>query len=125
MKFGIVVAIGALALAGGAAAQFEGIGAHWTRPEIWDGFNHTPYASDPDLPGLPVADPRFKRPAADALRTAVPEMRQACAVDRQSLCANEASNLSTDRCLEYNRLKVSQPCRQAWDKVQMAAEGRL
>jgi hypothetical protein len=50
-------------------------------------------------------------------------MRQACAADRQSLCAKETSSLSTDRRLEYNRLKVSEPCRKAWDKVQMAAEG--
>ncbi|THD55699.1 hypothetical protein [Phenylobacterium sp.] len=125
MRFAIVMAVGALAFAGAAAAQLESVGKHWTSPEIWDGFNHTLYPSDPDLPGLPAADPRFKRPAADALRTAVPQMRAACAVDRQSLCADKSSNLAADRCLEYNRLKVSQPCREAWDKVQMAAEGRM
>ena len=50
---------------------------------------------------------------------------RACAVDRQSLCADKTTDLSADRCLEYHRLKVSSPCRQAWDRVQMAAEGRL
>jgi hypothetical protein len=125
MKFAIVVTVGALAFAGAAAAQLEVVGKHWTNPQIWDGFNHTIHPSDPNLPGLPEPDPRFKRPAVDALRVAVPQMREACAVDRQSLCADKTSNLSADRCLEYYRLKVSQPCRQAWDKVQMAAEGRL
>jgi hypothetical protein len=125
MKFAIVVTIGALAFAGAAAAQLEAVGKHWTNPEIWDGFNHTSHPSDPNLPGLPEPDPRYKRPAVDALRIAVPQMRLACAADRQTLCAKETSNLATDRCLEYYRVKVSQPCREAWDRVQMAAEGRL
>jgi hypothetical protein len=125
MKLAIALSIGALALAGAAAAQLEPLGAHWTSPEIWDGFNPSIHPADPNLPGLPEADPRFKRPAVDALRIAVPQMRQACAVDRQSLCADKTSAVASDRCLEYYRLKVSTPCREAWDKVQMAAEGRL
>jgi len=125
MKLAIALTLGALAFAGAAAAQLEAVGKHWTNPQIWDGFNGTIHPSDPNLPGLPEADPRFKRPAVDALRVAVPQMRQACAVDRQSLCADKTTNLSSDRCLEYYRLKVSTPCREAWDKVQMAAEGRL
>ena len=125
MKLAIALTVGALAFAGAAAAQLEELGKHWTNPEIWDGFNPTIPPADPNLPGLPEADPRFKRPAVDALRVEVPKMREACATDRQSLCADKSTNLAVDRCLEYYRLKVSAPCRQAWDRVQMAAEGRF
>jgi hypothetical protein len=144
MKYLIIAGLTALALAGAAGAQViqgtergivpqsafgpgpvEPLGSHWTNPQLWDGFNGTGHPSDPNFPGLPEADPRFKRPAVDALRIAVPQMRQACAVDRQSLCADKTSNLAADRCLEYHRLKLSKPCHQAWDQLTIAAEGRL
>jgi len=41
------------------------------------------------------------------------------------MCADKTTNLSADRCLEYHRQKLSRPCRAAWDKVTLAAEGRL
>jgi len=145
MKYLMIAGLTVLALAGAAGAQvIEGternlvphaafgpdpvqpLGSHWTNPELWDGY------ADPDRPishnltPLPSAlETRMTRQVADGLKVAVPQMREACAADRQSLCADKTSNLSADRCLEYYRLKVSKPCRQAWDKVTMAAEGRL
>jgi hypothetical protein len=102
------------------------LGSHWTNPELWDGN------LDPDRPigrdAPPLAGPlqtKMTQQVADGLKVAVPQMRMACAADRQSLCADKTSNLSADRCLEYHRLKVSRSCRDAWDKLTMAAEGRL
>ena len=55
----------------------------------------------------------------------MPQMRLACVADLQSLCANETTIASADRCLNYYRLKLSAPCKTAWVKVTLAREGRL
>jgi hypothetical protein len=140
-----VAAIAVLALAGAAVAQVvEGterdllpkqafgpppvqpLGSHWTNPELWDGYTDLNRPVGRDAPPLPSGlQTKMTQQVADGLKVAVPQMRLACAVDRQSLCADKTSNLSADRCLEYYRLKVSRPCRQAWDKLTQAAEGRL
>jgi hypothetical protein len=140
-----VLALGGVAIAqppgppgpsGGVASGFDrselgappvqALGSHWTNPELWDGY------SDPNRPigrdAPPLAGPlqmKMTQQVQDGLKTAVPQMRMACAADQQKLCANKTSNLATDRCLEYYRLKLSTPCKQAWDKLTQAAEGRL
>jgi hypothetical protein len=147
MKFVIVVAISALGLTGAAAAQViaggveqpgvvprqafgpppvQPLGSHWTNPQLWDGYDDPGRPVGPNAPPLPSGlQTRMTEQVAAGLSTAVPQMREACAIDRQKLCADKTTNLSADRCLEYYRLKVSRPCRQAWDKLTMAAEGRL
>jgi hypothetical protein len=141
MKFAVVIAISALALTGAAAAQVadgfgpkdpfgsppvQDLGSHWTNPQLWDGYDDPGRPANHDLTPLPSdLQTKMTQQVADGLKVAVPQMREACAVDRQKLCADKTSNLSADRCLEYYRLKVSRPCKQAWDKVTMAAEGRL
>jgi hypothetical protein len=145
MKLAIVLTIATLGLTGAAAAQViqgaergilpdhafgappvQELGSHWTNPELWDGYDDPNRPVGRDLPPLPSnLQTKMTQQVADGLKVAAPQMREACAVDRQSLCADKASNLAADRCLEYNRLKVSRPCRQAWDKVTVAAEGRF
>jgi hypothetical protein len=144
MKLSILATVAVLVLAGAATAQViqgterglapqsgfgpdavQPLGWRWTNPQLWEGFNGSDRVRDPNLPGLLAADPRFKRPAADALRIAVPQMREACAADRQSMCSDKSSNLAADRCLEYHRLKLSKPCHQAWNNIALAAEGLL
>ncbi|HEX3364844.1 hypothetical protein [Phenylobacterium sp.] len=145
MKLAIVLGVAVLALTGAAAAQgIEGairdavpkqafgpdpvqpLGSHWTNPQLWDGYDDPERPVGRDLTPLPSGlQTRMTQQVADGLKVAVPQMRLACAVDRQSLCAGKTSNLSADRCLEYYRLKVSKPCRQAWDQLTKAAEGRL
>ena len=141
MKFAVAIAISALALTGAAAAQVadglrprdpfgtppvQDLGSHWTNPQLWDGYDDPGRPVSHDLPSLPSdLQTKMTQQVADGLKVAVPQMREACAVDRQKLCADKTSNLSADRCLEYYRLKVSRPCKQAWDKLTMAAEGRL
>jgi len=144
----IIVAVAALSAAGIALAQdhFGGsggvatgfspreaftppvqpLGSHWTNPELWDGYDDPGRPVGRELRPLPSAvQTRMAQQVLDELKIAVPQMREACAVDQQKLCAGKKSNLATDRCLEYFRLKLSTPCKQAWDQVSMAAEGRL
>ena len=102
------------------------LGSHWTNPELWDGYDDPGRPVGRDLRPLPNAvQTQMAQQVADGLKVTVPQMRLACAVDQQKLCADKKSNLAADRCLEYYRLKVSRPCRQAWDKLTLAAEGRL
>jgi hypothetical protein len=141
----LLAAVATLALAGVSTAQvIEGtergavprqafgpppvqdLGSHWTNPELWDGYDSLNRSTAPNAAplanGLSTA---MTRQVSDGLKVAVPQMRLACAADRQSLCADKTSNLAADRCLEYHRAKISRPCHDAWDKVTMAAEGRL
>lgn len=108
------------------APPVQALGSHWTNPELWDGYDDPARPAGHDLPALPSnQQTKVSQLVADGLKVTVPQMRMACAVDQQKLCADKKSNLSADRCLEYYRLKLSSPCKQAWDKVTMAAEGRL
>src|SRR5471030_2664261 len=145
MTLPVLATLAVLALAGAAAAQViqgtergiipqagfgpdpvQPLGSHWTNPQLWDGYDDPNRPTDRNLSPLPSGlDTRMRQQVADGLKIAVPQMRQACAADRQSLCADKTSNLAADRCLEYHRLKLSKPCHQAWDKLTMAAEGRL
>ncbi|MBS0361702.1 MAG: hypothetical protein JSR98_10000 [Proteobacteria bacterium] len=143
MKLSIFLSVAALAIAGAAVAQVtiygeerqgivpkqafgpppvQELGAHWTNPELWDGYADGGATVDGRGPVLPTV---MERQVAAGLKTAVPQMRLACAADQQSLCGDKAGNLAVDRCLEYHRQKLSRPCKSAWDKVTMAAEGRL
>ena len=143
----LVAALTALALGGVAVAQPPGptdgvargfdrgelgappvqaLGSHWTNPELWDGYSDPNRPIGRDAPPLPSAlQTKMTQQVQDGLKVAVPQMRMACAADQQKLCANKTSNLATDRCLEYYRLKLSSPCKQAWDRLTQAAEGRL
>lgn len=143
MKLYIIAAVAVLAGAGAAAAQVtifgqerddvvpkqaygappvQALGSHWTNPELWDGY---PDSGANLTHGSPAFSTEVTRQVAAGLKTAVPQMRLACAADQQSLCADKTSNLAADRCLQYHRLKLSSPCKQAWDNVTRAAEGRL
>jgi hypothetical protein len=139
MKLAIVLAVGALALTGAAAAQVidnsnvvprqafgpppvQELGSHWTNPELWDGYADAGATVDGRGPILPTT---MERRVAVGLRSAVPQMRQACAADRAALCADKATDLAADRCLEYHRQKLNKACHAAWDQVTLAAEGRL
>jgi hypothetical protein len=145
MKLAVVLAVAALGLTGAAAAQViqgtergitpqnafgpppvEALGSHWTNPELWDGYDDPNRPLGRDAP--PLAGPlqtKMTQQVNDGLKVAVPQMRLACAADRQSLCADKTTDLAADRCLEYHRLKLSRPCHQAWDKLTVAAEGRF
>ncbi len=141
MKLAIVIAVTVLATGAATAQALDGrfgpkdpfgsppvqaLGSHWTNPELWDGYDDPNRPVGRDLTPLAGGlQSRMTQQVADGLKVAVPQMRLACAADRQTLCLDKTSNLSADRCLEYNRLKVSRPCRDAWDKVTLAAEGRL
>jgi hypothetical protein len=146
MKLAVVIAFSAAAVTGAAFAQVtvEGqpysvvprqafgpppvqpLGSHWTNPELWDGYDDPGRPVGRNAPALPSGlQTKMTQQVAAGLSSAVPQMRMACATDRQSLCADKTTNLSADRCLEYYRLKLSSPCKQAWDKLTMAAEGRL
>jgi hypothetical protein len=108
------------------APPVQSLGSHWTNPELWDGYDDPGRPVGRDLAPLPGGlQTKMVQQVNDGLKVAVPQMRLACAADQQKLCADKKSNLATDRCLEYYRLKVSRPCRDAWDKLAMAAEGRL
>jgi hypothetical protein len=108
------------------APPVQPLGSHWTNPELWDGYSDPGRPIGHDAGALPSAlQTKMTQQVADGLKVAVPQMRMACAADRQSLCADKTSNLAADRCLEYYRLKISRPCRDAWDKLTQAAEGRL
>jgi hypothetical protein len=145
MKYLMIAVIAGVALGGAAVAQViqgterglipqtglgpnpvQPLGSHWTNPQLWDGYADPDRPTDQNFSPLPSGlDTRMRQQVADGLRVAVPQMRQACAADRQALCADKTTNLTADRCLEYHRLKLSKPCHQAWDKLTMAAEGRL
>lgn len=73
----------------------------------------------------PPQAPWMKRQISDGLKSAVPQMRLACAADRQSLCADKTSDPSADRCLQYYRLRVSSSCKQALIQVDLALRGAL
>jgi hypothetical protein len=104
----------------------QALGSHWTNPELWDGYADPARPVGNELPALPSnLQTKMSQQVADGLKVTVPQMRLACATDQQKLCADKKSNLSADRCLEYYRLKLSSPCKQAWEKVTLAAEGRL
>ncbi|MGZ6018685.1 MAG: hypothetical protein ACXWKO_08425 [Phenylobacterium sp.] len=136
MKLRILATVAVLAFAG-VARGFERsdafgpppvqpLGSHWTNPELWDGYDDPGRPVGHDVTPLPSpGQTRMVQQVNEGLKIAVPQMRAACAVDQQKLCADKKSNLATDRCLEYYRLKVSRPCRDAWDKLTLAAEGRL
>lgn len=108
------------------APPVQALGSHWTNPELWDGYSDPNRPIGRDAPPLPSGlQTKMTQQVQDGLKVAVPQMRMACATDQQKLCANKTSNLATDRCLEYYRLKLSTPCKQAWDRLTQAAEGRL
>jgi hypothetical protein len=145
MKYLMIAGLAALTLAGAAAAQViqgtergivpqgsfgadpvQPLGSHWTNPQLWDGYDDPNRPTGNEFPALPSGlDTRMRSQVTSGLKVAVPQMRMACAADRQSLCADKATNLAADRCLEYHRLRLSKPCHQAWDKLTLAAEGRL
>ena len=52
------------------------------------------------------------------------QYQQACEPDRATLCAGK-SERAMDRCLAYQRLKLSPPCKQARTQFTLAREGRL
>jgi len=110
MKLPIMLGVAALALAGSAFAQPES--------DHPSGVSSRPAFDYQD--GLRVQSEIFAQ-----LRVAVPQMRLACAADRQTLCSDKKSAGAADRCIRYHRLKVSERCRQAQDHVEMAREGRL
>jgi hypothetical protein len=108
------------------APPVQALGSHWTNPELWDGYSDPNRPIGREAPPLPSAlQSKMVQQVQDGLKVAVPQMRMACATDQAKLCAGKTSNLATDRCLEYYRLKLSTPCKQAWDKLTQAAEGRL
>ncbi|HEY3947575.1 hypothetical protein [Phenylobacterium sp.] len=142
----LAAAVAALGLAGVAAAQVtvEGqpysvvphqafgpppvqpLGSHWSNPELWDAYGDLDRPVGPNAPPLPSGlQTKMTQQVFDGLKVAVPQMRLACATDQQSLCADKTNHLAVDRCLEYHRLKLSSPCKAAWDQVTKAAEGRL
>jgi hypothetical protein len=50
-------------------------------------------------------------------------MHLACATDAQALCADKASGVAENRCIVYHRLRLSQPCKDALDHLQVAFSG--
>jgi len=61
----------------------EPLGSHWTSPELWDGYDDPNRPLGPSEP--PLAGPlqtKMTQQVADGLKVAVPQMREACAVDR-------------------------------------------
>ena len=50
------------------------------------------------------------------------EFRLACEADRESLCSKEARG-ATLRCINYHRLRVSTPCKQALTDLRRAQTG--
>ena len=111
MKLSIVLGVAALALAGSALAQ--------------PGSDHSggvlipyPYNSS-DNPGA------YAPPGNGQFRVALSQMRLACTTERQTLCSDAKSTRAADSCIRYHRSKLSTPCREAQDRVQMAADGRL
>jgi hypothetical protein len=109
-----------IALAGAATAQ--------PSPGVAFYGNGVYADSAPSSSGVRWQTPRSNPNAqeiAAGLKVAMPQMHLACAADRQSLCADKTTDRSADRCLNYHRLKLSTPCKQAWVKVSLAREGAL
>jgi hypothetical protein len=120
-----ILGVAALALAAAAAEAQPNPGfgpINGKDPPPVTGSTPVPHPGLSKGRGLPA---NIERQIAADLKTTVPQMRLACAADRRSLCANETTTPSADRCLRYYRLKVSRPCRTALDRVTMAAQGRL
>jgi hypothetical protein len=113
MKLSMMLGVAALALAGSALAQ--------------PGTDHAgggvlvPYPFNSSDNGGAYASPH----GAGQFGAALSQMRLACTTERQTLCADKATTRAADSCIRYHRSKLSAPCRQAQDRVQMAAEGRL
>jgi hypothetical protein len=103
----LAAAIAALALAGPVSAQPEGYAPSQMSPLGGGG-------------GLPYVSTAQR--AAD--RQARAEFQRSCAPDRVRLCGDKSSKVMGS-CLEYHRLKLSAPCRQAVDKMELARRGAL
>jgi hypothetical protein len=112
MKLSIILSVAALTLAGSALAQ--------------PGTDHSggvivPYPFNSSDGSTPYA----ASPGNGQFRVALSQMHLACATERQTLCSDAKSTRAADSCIRYHRSKLSTPCRQAQDRVQLAADGRL
>jgi hypothetical protein len=103
----LTAAIAALALAGVASAQDAGVSPR----ENAEAAAHMggQYAST-------------EQRAADHAARA--EFQRSCAPDRARLCGDKQSKM-VGSCLEYHRLKLSAPCKQAVTKMELAGRGAL
>ncbi|HEY3947576.1 hypothetical protein [Phenylobacterium sp.] len=106
----------AVLLAGAAAAQQQ---------------HATPIASDfegstspPTNAQARIGAARTSPEALQSLEKASAQTRQACAADRERLCAESQSSFSAGRCLERRRPDLSEPCRTAMDQQRMAWAAR-
>jgi hypothetical protein len=128
LAISLSLAAAALVLAGPAGAQRDDHcpppGSHASAPSDHGNDNwrdsEGPQIVHPGLPTFVVSGQ-----AMEQLKIATPEMRLACAADRDALCADKKSQIAADRCLQYHRLSVSKPCRASLDRLQMAYEGRF
>ena len=106
MKLAIVIAFGALALAGPVLAQ---------PPSDHPSGVSIPTPADRAIsPGPPVS-----QEVLDQIRGAAQQMNLACAADAQTLCANKTPR-AMNRCLDYHRLRLSKPCKNAMDQLRLA-----
>ena len=119
MKLSAVVVIAALTLAGAVAAEAQ--------PDTRSGpiYGYQPQEGPSGIRGPIVRSNPNQKQIAAGLKVAVPQMRLACSADRQSLCADETTTASADRCVAYHRLKVSAPCKHALINLELARRGAL
>jgi hypothetical protein len=73
-------------------------------------------------PGLPIT-PESRQTHDDWL-SAVHAYHLTCAGDRQVLCADKTSSAAQYRCLNYHRLKVNSPCKEALKGLAANGAGR-
>ena len=103
----LAVAAAALALAGPAAAQDVGVSPR----ENADAAAH-------------MGGPYVNTGRRAAEREARAEFQRSCAPDRVRLCSDKQSKM-VGSCLEYHRLKLSAPCKQAVTRMELAGRGAL
>jgi hypothetical protein len=123
MKRAIVLGLAALSLAVPAVAQIDAAGAA-KYADAASQARAQPYAFDHPT-SAPLSWGQVRPDVLAQLRVAVPEMRLACAADRQTFCADITDDVAADRCIARHRFHVTAPCRQARQHVQMAWQGRL
>ena len=116
-----VAALGALSLAfaGAASGQDHGGGGAF----YGNGGSPTYTAADPGA-GAPELSTHATKHRRDAMASAAQGYKLACAPDRASLCQGKSGDRALE-CIDYHRLKLSSPCKDALTQLQLAQAGAL
>ena len=124
MKVQILAAVAALTLIGTTAAQSSSAQTTST-PQSGELYGRDLQTLPPEpRPYDPLA-PYVSTRSKTLLNGAIRDYRKACVPDRESLCAGKTSEETALRCLDYHRLRLSSPCKQAMTNLDLAQRGAL